>query len=481
MKGMRRGSPMVVVLALATLLGIAGAAVGMIGGGAGRTTVAVTVLTVERGAIELELRERGLVRPARVVPIQSGISSNQARIIWLIEEGVEVNRGLVVARFDTKPFMDALLRAEQEYADTQARLDAARQALEVQREEEASRLERAEREREIARIKAEDLRHGTGRLERERLLQTVDKARRAEHLARQELDDFDLLLERGFVSQRERDTVADRLRSAHDDLHLGEQQLANFDRFEMPRKLREAEVLVEAAETELERVRRVSQVELRQREDEIVRQQRALVQAESQLERARQDVANCDVHAPADGVLLYKELPRPDGRRKIQIGDDIWMGQTFLEIPDTSALAVEASIREVDVAKIRQGMAVAIRLDAFGDQVFAGVVDSVDSVAEADESNPFMRRFRMRVRMDEATQGVHVGMSAEVRIVHHRVEDVLRLPVEALSYRDAGPMVRLREGQASRWVPVELGVTGGQWAEITAGLAEGQKVEVGEL
>lgn len=481
MRKFRQTSTMGILIGVAVLFGLGGVAVSMIGGGSRNASELVSTVVVERGVVEMELRERGLVRPTRVVPIQSEISSNQARIIWLHEEGAWVNKGLVVARFDTKPFTDILLRAEQEYSDVQARLAAARKALDVQREETASRLERTDRELEIARIKAEDLRHGTGQLERERLLKKVNKARRAEHLARQELDDFDLLLERGFVSQRERDTVADRKRSAVDDLHLGARQLANFDRYEMPRKLREAEVIIEAAEAELARVQRVAEVELRQREGEVVRQERALAQAESQLEDARGDVARCDVHAPVDGVLLYKELPRPDGHRKIQIGDDVWIGQTFMEIPDTRGLAVEASIREVDVAKIRVGMDAEIRLDAFGGKSFQGTVESIDSVAEADESNPYMRRFRARVRLDESAPGVYVGMSAEVRIVYRRVEDVARLPIEVLSFRDAGPMVRVREGQSSRWVPVELGLVGTEWAQISAGVHEGQVVEAGDL
>ena len=443
-------------------------------------TVALTMVEVTRGVMEQDVRERGLVRPARVVPIQSEIMSNQARVIWLYEEGATVNRGLVVARFDTKPFMDALVRAEQDLVDAQASLEAAEKAVELHHEDAAAQVESAERSLTIARIKANDLRHGTGQLERQRLVQALERAERASALAREELQDLELLLERGHVSQRERDTVADRLLAAQEDLAMAERQLANFDRYEWPRKLGEADVLVEAAQTELDRVRRVSAVELQRLESEVVRRVRAFASAEGKLEDAKRDVANCDVRAPTDGVLLYRELSRSDGRRKIRIGDDVWMGQAFMEIPDTSALVVEASVREVDVAKLAVGMKADVELDALPGRSFAGEVEAIDPIAEADEERSYLRRFRTRVRLGETHPGMHPGMSAEVRIVHRRVEDALVLPVSAIVYTRGGPIARVwdpREGV--RETPVHIGAVGNDWVEIKGGLREGQLVEVG--
>lgn len=459
---------------------LAGGAAGVLSSRGATSIVASDTVMIQRGTIVLDVRERGLVRPARVVPIQSRISSNQPRVLWLHDEGVWVNKGLVVARFDSKPFQDVLDRTEQELADAHARLAVAQKALEVQREETAVRVERVQRDLEIARIRAEDLRHGTGHLERQRLLQAVEQAARQERLARQELEDFEMLLTRGFVSQRERDTVADRLLVAEERLLINRQQLENHDRFERPRKLREAEVIVETALAELERVENTAAVEVRGREEEIVRQRRAVAQAQRAVERARQDVAQCDVHAPVDGPLLYRELPRSDGRRKIQIGDEVWQGQTFMEIPDTSALAVEASVREVDVTKLAGGMPAEVRLDALSGQVFPGFVESVNPVAEADPSNPHLRRFRVRVRLETVEPGVQVGMSAEVRIVHRRVEDVLVAPLNALTYRAEGPMMRVMRNQAAHWAPVQIGAIGDDLVEIVGGIAEGAVVALGD-
>lgn len=437
-------------------------------------TVAVT-----RGVIEQEVRERGLVQPARVVPIQSEIMSNQGRVIWLHEEGATVNRGLVVARFDTKPFMDALMRAEQDLVDAYSSLEAAEKAIELHHEEAAAQKENAERSLTIARIKANDLRHGTGHLERERLVQALGRAERASSLAREELQDFELLLERGYISQRERDSVADSLVAAQEDFVMAERQLANFDRYELPRKLGEADMLVEAAQMELDRVHRVTAVELQRLESEVVRRARALSSAEAKLEDARRDIANCDVRAPTDGVLLYRELSRSDGRRKIRIGDDVWMGQAFMEIPDTSALVVEASVREVDVAKLAVGMKADVALDALPGQSFRGEVEAIEPIAEADEDQSYVRRFRTRVRLGETHPGMYPGMSAEVRIVHRRVDDALVLPVSAIAHTREGPIVRVLNSRESvREAPVSIGAVGNDRVEIINGLQEGQLVEV---
>ena len=58
-----------------------------------KTARAATNL-VQRQSFSLQVHERGIVRPARVVPIKSKISSNRAKVVWLHDEGKQVTKGL---------------------------------------------------------------------------------------------------------------------------------------------------------------------------------------------------------------------------------------------------------------------------------------------------------------------------------------------------------------------------------------------------
>lgn len=432
------------------------------------------LVEVSRHSFDLEVLARGTLRPARVAPIKSHISSNQAQLIELLPDGTRVNRGLVVARFDNKPFLDKLQSAEQDLADARASHLAAQKGLDLRLEEDSGRIEAAQRAFEIAKIKAEDLREGSGKLKRQQLAQKLEQHSRAREIAAGELDDFDFLLGEGHVSQRERDKVADKLRSAEETLALTKAEMTNFDQYEWPRTLREAELLLDASRADLERVRRTAGLERQRWENEVEKDRRLVSIAERRLENARLDVANCEVVAPLDGVLLHAELPRPEGRRKIQVGDSIWFGQTFMEIPDTSAMEVDVEVREIDVGKLTAGMTSLVELDAMPGRLFGGTLQSIDSVAQSTDSSSMTQSFRARISLEEPATQMHVGMSASATIRYRRIVDALAVPVSAVAYVEGEAVVAVPGEEKHR--AVEIGATGREWIEVRAGLRDGDQI-----
>ncbi len=433
-------------------------------------------LTVQRHSFALQINERGTVRPARVIPVKSEISSNQAKLVWMHEEGQAVKRGEIVARFDTKPFNDALVTAELAVTDARTRLAGTEKAMQLQREDNAAKLEAANRKLEIASIKSQDLREGTGALERRKRVVGIEQAERNLRIATAELADFDELLAQGHVSQRERDKVADTTQQASESLALARAELENFDRYEQPRLTREAELLVDAAQTEVARVRRVAGLELKRWENELLKYRRDLRIAETQLAKARRNLEHCDVRAPLAGTLFHVELPQQRDRRKAQTGDAIWIGQTFMEIPDTSELKIDLQVREVDIARLAVGMAAEVEFDALPGQRFTGTLRNIGSLAErADDS---VQRYYAEVRIHDPSPDLRVGMSANIRITYRTLDDVLAVPVSAIEYRDGHAWVQLQDGERRVPTRVTLGAVGTQLVEVESGLSAGERISV---
>ena len=127
---------------------------------------AVETATVETHSFQQFVRERGQIAPDKVVQIRSNIPSNQAKLVWLRPEGERVDENALVAQFDTKPFNDVLEKAKQALIDAESKVKNAEQAVKLQKEENDARMEAVNRKLEIARIKAEDLRNGSGKLAR---------------------------------------------------------------------------------------------------------------------------------------------------------------------------------------------------------------------------------------------------------------------------------------------------------------------------
>ncbi len=435
---------------------------------------------VVRDDLVLKIFERGLVAPARVVPVQSTISSNQALLVWLIDEGTVVSKNQLIARFDTKPFVDKLERLEQERTDLEATIAALEKAVTMKKASLQGQVDAARRRLEIATINQDDLLNGSGPLKLRSLEKNIVQAERNLAILATTLDDMDMLLEKGHVSRRERDRTANDVATAREALQLATAELDNFTRYEWPRLQHEARLGINAAKEELAKETLTLELETQRLEGELVKLSRDLAGAIQRRDEARREVAACEIRAPIAGTLLYREIPRSDGRRKVQIGDAIWFGQSFMEIPDTSEMIIDLQIREIDVAKIHQGTSAVITLDALPDRQFSGRVGYIDALAR-DDDNQGIRTFRTRILLDDTAQQIYPGMSASVQILYDRLEQVLLLPLDALTYHADKITARLDDKGTYRDVVVEVEHTGSGKAVIASGLNEGDQVQMKRL
>lgn len=89
--------------------------------------------------------------------------------------------------------------------------------------------------------------------------------------------------------------------------------------------------------------------------------------AEYQLEMAKLQLSYCVIKAPASGVVTKKN---------VQKGQVVSIGQPILAITDHQKVWVVANFKETQLAKMKIGQPVEIRVDAFDDKVFAGEVAS---------------------------------------------------------------------------------------------------------
>ena len=102
--------------------------------------------------------------------------------------------------------------------------------------------------------------------------------------------------------------------------------------------------------------------------DAQIEETRARVKAaEANLELARIDLANTRITAPMAGII---------GNRSVQVGQLVKPGSVFGHLIPAKGLYVDANFKENHIARMRPGQPVEIRIDAYPDQVFQGVVDS---------------------------------------------------------------------------------------------------------
>ena len=187
---------------------------------------------------------------------------------------------------------------------------------------------------------------------------------------------------------------------------------------------------------------------------------------------AKLQLDQLSVEAPRDGV--FSNGIHPWEKRKYQIGDNLWPGMTVGELPDLSAMVVEAKLSDVDEGRIQPGMQAQCVVDAFADRPLKGTVRAVSPIAHEPERNSPRRFFDVVVEIDETDAEVlRPGLSVKIEVLARSAEDALLVPRAAVDRSGETPVVRLEDGSE---VEVELDFCTAQQCAVADGLDEGARV-----
>jgi membrane fusion protein (multidrug efflux system) len=142
----------------------------------------------------------------------------------------------------------------------------------------------------------------------------------------------------------------------------------------------------------------------------------------------------------------------------------------IFRIVDTDKLEATLNVPERELATLKPGLPVTLRVDALPGHDFTGTVDRVAPVVDSGSGT-------FRVICAFAGGGVlQPGMFGRLQINYDQRADALVIPRNALLDDEAQPAVyTVRAGKAVR-VPVTLGYVDGEWVELRGGLKQGEPV-----
>jgi membrane fusion protein (multidrug efflux system) len=97
-----------------------------------------------------------------------------------------------------------------------------------------------------------------------------------------------------------------------------------------------------------------------------------LAELQTSLAKAERDLDFTSVRAPVDGTF---------SNRLVNTGDFIQAGQRLGNVVPLNDVFIDANYKETQLKRIRPGQPVTIKVDAYGQRKFAGVVDSISPAA----------------------------------------------------------------------------------------------------
>ncbi len=146
----------------------------------------------------------------------------------------------------------------------------------------------------------------------------------------------------------------------------------------------------------------------------------------------------------------------------------------MVDLIDDSCFYVSAPIDEVDAGQLALGQPVAISLDAYRGQTFAGRVQRIAPYVFALEKQA--RTVDVEVEIIDNSAALLVGYSADVSIEIAVSENTLSIPTQAIFNNE---QVWVVNDEQIEMRSVSIGLSNWQLTEITDGLAEGDLIVIG--
>lgn len=144
-----------------------------------------------------------------------------------------------------------------------------------------------------------------------------------------------------------------------------------------------------------------------------------LEKALREREGAEFGIQTMSLTAPRDGMVLVADHPWE--KRKLRIGDTVFVGWSVASLPDLSSMRVEARLFDVDDGLVEVGMKAEVVLDGHPGITYDATVVEIPSLADVTEANSLRRAFKILLDIETTdTDRMRPGMSAKVVITTSR-------------------------------------------------------------
>ena len=433
-----------------------------------------------RGDFLISIVEGGTIEAVREEVIRSEVEGT-ARVIYIVPEGKLVKKGDLLVELDSSQVQDAVNLQQINVEKARFALVQAEQQLDIQKsvgdsEEAAADLKVEFAESDFKKYVAPDGEARQLRRNAEIEIQTV-----LENLRINE-DRYNWttnLYANGYETKANLDK--DQLSVSQSKLKLEQatNALALLETFDIKKKTRELDALLKEANTNLTRVKLQNERKLEQYKADVQTQKSTLDLNTAKLERDKKQLLSCKIFAPQDGMAVFAGGGdrRFSSESMIEEGAVVRNRQELIKLPDISEMKLIVKVHESQINNVRLGQAAYVVLDAKPDQRFSGAVSRVAPLPDSQSrwSNPNLKVYVTEVLVTEPLPNVKPGVSARAEIVVTNLQNVLTVPIQAVTTHKGRQVVFLA-GDTQKPVPVTVGLYNIKFIEITSGLKAGDRV-----
>lgn len=292
------------------------------------------------------------------------------------------------------------------------------------------------------------------------------------------------------IAQISYDRAYEQYRQLNEQYYALQQQAKDFPQFapaqsvldDFKKNVENAFYRAEVARLQVEQVKRVdpgarsvayariaqaqaqlNQVQAPPSELQVRRAELQVEQAELALEQARVRASRATLFAPFSGVIATVN---------IRAGETAGPGVPALVLLDASQFRLDITVSEIDVARLSEGQAVRVLVDALPNADITGRVERIAPVGAVIGGGA---NYTVRVVLNPAEAPLRAGMSATAEVTVAEVQNAVLAPNWALTRdRQTGQVfLSVQRGETIERVPVTIGLRGDTHTEILSGASAG--------
>ena len=176
-----------------------------------------------------------------------------------------------------------------------------------------------------------------------------------------------------------------------------------------------------------------------------------LVRAEVFLENARIALDDTSVRSPIAGTVISR--PAEVGQVITSPTSAVGGGTLLMEMADLDNVRVRALIDEIDIGKISIGQEVTLKVSAYRDKKFLGVVSKIEPMSRVDQN---VTTFPVLIDIENKDNLLLIGMNTDVEIEILNEKVALALPAGSLRTRkdilSVAPLLNIKQEQLNNFL-----------------------------
>ncbi|MDR1962400.1 MAG: efflux RND transporter periplasmic adaptor subunit [Planctomycetaceae bacterium] len=402
--------------------------------------------TVRKETFIHEILERGSVDSASNVEIRCQVeSAGGLTIISVVPEGTVVKKGDLLVELDSSTLRE----------------NVTKQRIAVLASK--SKLAQSEADLKTAELTLQEYLKGKFEEEKKTIENEIFAAEESVRTQEDNLAFYKRLLERGYVTDSKVAADIIELDKAINAKDIAKLKLEVLNTYTKEKNVVQYEAAIASNQAKVESDKQSLQLD------------------EERLEHLENQLKLCRIVAPQDGQVVYY-MPRWGGDEDlIKEGKKVVERQILLRLPDPAQMQVKGLVNEANIRLVKVGQTASIRLEAFPNQVFGGIVRVVNDYPEPGNwmGGSMSKEYMTTISILDPPEGIKPGLTAEAKITVNEIRNAFVLPVQAVfEYGGKTYAVTFQDGKWDK-IEVKTGQSNDKEVVILEGLKEGDAVVLG--